>query len=146
MPGKPIQFLVLATLLLAYSCKSDRSAQETRYDVELQCETVSADDIAPESAVYALINQNKVKIATASTCQPILPEEYEHYSIPSDALAAVGGWWAGAGDYFYALEEDGVILFFHGVMSEMQEEDSFRYEKLGRFEDGRFYLQLPAAE
>jgi hypothetical protein len=146
MPVTKFFLLAFSLFLLASNCANDkgRSSKASRFEVELLCETLSADEAAPQSAVYAIVNQNKVKIANSSTCAPLSPDTYEDYGIPSNALAAVGGWWAGSGGYFYALEEDGIIVFYQGTLDEMQEDDEgFFYQKLAKFEDGRFSVQLP---
>lgn len=145
MPGTKFFLLAFFGLLLAGNCANDksRSSKASSFEVELQCETVSTDEVAPQSAIYAIVNQNKVKIANSSTCAPISPDAYEDYDIPSNALAAVGGWWAGSGGYFYAVEEAGSIVFYQGTLDEMQEEDGFFYQKLAKFEAGHFNVQLP---
>ena len=97
----------------------------------------------PQHAVYAIINQNKVKIATMSACDSIPFSAYKGYQIPEGALAAVGGSWAGTGDYLYAVEEEGKVVFYRGIASQGQAEGSFQYQEIGFFENGRFNLQLP---
>lgn len=139
-------FSLLITAFLFTACRPDSNTETDGqgFQAQLQCQTISGDESAPQSAVYAIVNQNKVKIASISVCDSIAPASYEDYGIPAAALAAVGGWWAGAGDYFYAIEEDSAVAFYQGWVDEAQEEDSYHYRKIALFQGGRFNLQLPA--
>ncbi|MCB0548939.1 MAG: hypothetical protein KDD19_15270 [Phaeodactylibacter sp.] len=138
-------FPILAFLVLFNACQSGVAdkGDEQDFTVQLQCQAISEDDALPQSAVYAIVNQNKVKLATISSCDSIPPASYEDYEIPANALAAAGGWWGGAGDYFYAIREDTVIAFYQGWADESQEDESFHYTRIGAFEDGMFNLQIP---
>lgn len=55
-------------------------------------------------------------------------DDYEQYDIPKKAKTACGGWYAGTGDYFYSIEENGVIKIFYGWADEEQDEKGFHWE------------------
>lgn len=99
--------------------------------VKLTCEMISYGEMNPKAAIYALVRENKIKIGEIVTgsCQLIPPEEYEDFKIPAEALAAAGGWWAGAGDYFYILEAETEYVVMKGVLDEMMEGDMV-YERV----------------
>ena len=138
--------LLLFTILLFSACRNNAPGEsgEKELVVRLQCEPSSQDEAFPQSAVYAIVNQNKVKLGNISQCDSIPPASYEDHEIPRGALAAAGGWWAGAGDYFYAIQEDSSVAFYQGWVEEGQEEDSYHYELVASFTDGQFILEAPA--
>ncbi len=143
---KKLALFLLATLLL--SCQSDKAsnAQEdaTRnLIVQLVCEDIGSDDLQPFFGVYAIINESKTKLREiTAVCEAIPLESYADYEIPGDALSAVGGWWAGGGDYFYAAQAAGKVTFYHATVDEMQEAPIV-YQPIATFEDGRFSVRLP---
>ncbi len=147
IPTKII-FPTFFSVILFTACQTAPADEEKEesYKVRLQCQAVSEDEAFPQSAVFAIVNQNKVKLASISNCDSIAPASYEDYEIPAEALAAVGGWWAGAGDYFYAIREDSTITFYQGWAEEGQEEESYHYSKIGIFSDGQFNLQMPVKQ
>lgn len=135
--------IFLACFFTACQTAPADEEKEESYKVRLQCQAVSEDEAFPQSAVFAIVNQNKAKLANISSCDSIPPASYEDYGIPAEALAAVGGWWAGAGDYFYAIQEDSTIAFYQGWVEEGQEEEDYHYSIVGTFADSRFNLQMP---
>lgn len=140
-----IVLAVLSAALLLSACQSgstDQSGSES-YNIQLQCQASNTEQTASQNAVYAIVNQNKVKLGSISSCDSIAPASYEDYDIPAEALAAVGGWWAGLGEYFYAIKEDSTIAFYQGWVEEGQEEERYHYTKVGTFADGQFNLQMP---
>ena len=138
-------FPAILAIMLFSACQNgpDNEAEEQSFTVQLQCQLINQDETAPRSAVYAVVNQNKVKLANISNCDSIPTASYEDYDIPKTALEAVGGWWAGAGDYFYAIQEDSTIGFYQGWADEGQEDDVYHYNKIGSFANGQFNLQMP---
>ena len=137
--AKTIVPLLFAAAFMAACQGPSENAEEKSYTVHLQCE---AED-PQQNAVFAIVNQNKVKLASINLCDSISPSSYEDFDIPAAALSAVGGQWAGVGEYFYAIEEGSAIIFYEGWMEEGQEEDNFHYHKTGTFADGQFNLQMP---
>jgi hypothetical protein len=57
-------------------------------------------------------------------------EQFEEMEIPSNAIAACGGWWAGAGDYFYLIKNDQSFDVYHGWQDEMQEDAGYHWTYL----------------
>lgn len=125
--NKVFLFFIIASMAL-FSCQSDNS-HHTATDVtatlgvQLKCETVSKDEDVPKAAIYALVRENKVKIGEIITndCKVIEADEYANFKIPADALTAAGGWWAGAGDYYYILEAENEYVVMKGRLEEMME-------------------------
>lgn len=142
---KKLALFLLATLLL--SCQSDKTSGEQKdnaekLSVQLVCEDIGSDDTQPYFGVYAIVNESKTKIKEiTAVCETIAPEAYAEHEIPSNALSAVGGWWAGGGDYFYAAQAAGKVTFYHATVDEMQE-DPIAYQPIATFEDGRFSVSL----
>ncbi|NUQ23066.1 MAG: hypothetical protein HUU34_03870 [Saprospiraceae bacterium] len=136
-----------AFLLLLAACGSDKPAEEDRsaklgtsppLNVQLICETVSESEEDPRSAVYALIDESKVKLADIAACETIPADQFGQYQIPTDAVAAVGGWWAGFGDYVYARRQGETIELFIGEMGESEEETGVQYRRIAVFSEGQF--------
>jgi hypothetical protein len=94
------------------------------------CHTLMDENENPNSQVFIQINQQRVKIADIQACDVITPDSYGRYEIPETAIAACGGWWAGAGDYFYALREGDIIRVMKGWQDEGQEDQGFHYESV----------------
>jgi hypothetical protein len=58
-------------------------------------------------------------------------EDFERMDIPQEALAACGGWWAGAGSYFYVLKspKEG-LLVYEGWADEGSDTEGYHWKKL----------------
>ena len=54
------------------------------------------------------------------SCVFIDSSTYANYQIPTEAIAAVSSWWAGSGDFVYAIETKAGILFRRASVDEMQ--------------------------
>ena len=99
--------------------------------VSFRCEALGEDENeVPKVQVFLVVNDESIKIADVNACDPIESAEYQRFNIPNNAVAACGGWWAGAGDYFYAVEIRDQILVMKGWQEENQEDDGFHYEQL----------------
>ncbi len=135
-------FIFSLFILIFAGCKTDHSSAENRsgiYQVELTCGEKSD---APSAGVFAIVNANKTKIANVNACDSIGVDAFSGLGIPADALNAVGGWWAGSGDYFYARKGgENEILFYHGVTDEMSEETQPKFQVIAAFRDGSFHFQ-----
>ncbi len=102
---------------LAFGCARDESSvtietptQESATDtkptppaladseVYLACVSTSADEGMPAHDVMLHLGGRAVKVGASAACAKLTSE---HHGIPDTALSAVGGWWAGGGDYFY---------------------------------------------
>ena len=77
-----------------------------------------------------MVNNVRTVIDSAQGCGIIDKADYKDKQIPAEAVAACGGWFAGAGDYFYAIEKNGKIVVFKGWQAEEQEDEGFHWEEV----------------
>ncbi len=133
--------LLFVSLLLLACGTENASTAATTERIDLVCENQEVDNI-PAAAVYFLAGDSKVKIASITVCETIEPEQYAEYDIPAEALAAVGGWYAGAGDYLYAVQEGEAVLVYQGMQDEMQQEPGFGYAPIASYTNGEVALML----
>lgn len=87
------------------------------------------DDGMREYAVVLSVDGTGTTIDTIATCETITPQSYDQYDIPDAAVAACGGWWAGQGEYFYAVLEKGNVAVYYGWQDEAQEDKGFHWKK-----------------
>ena len=141
--------LFLYSLLFLFSCQSN-SNQNTEAStviseevvkshatplVKLHCEFMKGateEMIYPEVEVSLFVGDKKYVIDTIYACGEILPDEYDTHNMPKSTLSACGAWYAGGGDYFYAVEERGKVVVFKGWLDEMQEDEGYHYEIVKR--------------
>jgi hypothetical protein len=135
----PFLFYVLICLSLS-SCNKNQDAEEKKTPVSVApgqndftvkaaftCEELKgADEPDPESVLYLLHSETQHTIDTISTCSIIAREMYTTYNIPLNALSAAGGWWAGRGNFYYAIQEGDSLAVMHA--SPLQQQDSAGYE------------------
>jgi hypothetical protein len=107
--------------------------QEISVNAQLICRDISKDDIMPQFEIALNLNNRMHLLDTITSCSPFTPEEYERYEIPAEAVSAAGGWFAGAGDYFYATVVGNVCTVMYGWQDEQQEDEGFHYEQVRRF-------------
>lgn len=92
-------------------------------------------DEMPQTLISIVINGVKHEVKTISGMADLIQkEQYEIMDIPSNAIAACGGWWAGAGDYFYMVNNSNAVVIYHGWQDEMQEDDGYHWELLKEIE------------
>lgn len=120
---------------LFFSCRSDKaesgSDKLSEQQVQLLCDDLQSDQDTPSASVYLKTGDRKTKIADINgSCSPIGASEYANYHMPAATLSAVGSWWAGSGDYLYAVLEDEKVVVYQGYADEMQEEAGFGYRVL----------------
>lgn len=109
-------------------------------EISFESEVVSSDEALPQSALYIVVNESKVKIANIPVCEKIEKSDYERYDIPTNAIIAAGGYWAGAGDYFYALKKGSIVTVMAGMIEEMQLEEGYNYQPLAIYQNGKMYF------
>lgn len=107
---------------------SEKSAVPEIKILTFICQTVMDEYENPHSQVFLQINEQRIKIADISACDIIGGDSFTQYEMPANALAACGGWWAGAGDYLYAVREGTHIKVMKGWQDEAQEDKGFHYE------------------
>ncbi len=88
-------------------------------------------DVTPLYDLLLMINDQPHSIQQVNACEKMnSQEDYDRYKIPMMALSAAGGWWAGAGDYFYVVVDAKTIDVFHGTQDEGSETSDFGYKKI----------------
>lgn len=149
--------IAFSLLFLAVACSSETkttsepetaSTEETTTSADTHTEdTIQEKEAAPPKSVklsgkflnedgfggshyqvLLTVDGKKEIIDTVMACEPIPVKSRADYDIPDDALAACGGWWAGAGDYFYAILKDNKVVVYHGWQDEEQEDDGFHWK------------------
>lgn len=78
--------------------------------------------------VILTVDGKKEIIDTVMACDKIPASNFAQYDIPKTALSACGGWWAGAGDYFYAIWENNKVVVYQGWQDEQQTDDGYHWE------------------
>ncbi|ASS49303.1 MAG: hypothetical protein A3D31_03740 [Candidatus Fluviicola riflensis] len=82
--------------------------------------------------VILTIDGKKEILDTVMACEPISVKSRADYDIPADALASCGGWWAGGGDYFYAIWENNNVVVYQGWQDEGQKDNGFHWKAVKR--------------
>jgi hypothetical protein len=99
----------------------------------------------PRRNVFLNVKINKMLIdSVRSECNPIGKEEFERYEIPADAIDACGGWWAGAGDYFYVVKKDGEYHIYRGWQDEQQTDEGYHWQLFGRTKETEVTFVVPS--
>ena len=109
---------------------SNDTAVTTTSGVKLVCNDLGEDSLGtPRFDVMLSVDGKETKIKTINACKDIAKTEYKTYEIPDDAISACGGWWAGAGDYYYITMKDGKPLVFEGWQDESQKEKGYHWKE-----------------
>lgn len=150
-------FTVSLVLTLTYSCTSDSEQKgETSGNRQQTIENVSDNDKEEEEAIEAAPKSVQLKgkflkedeygnsqyavlltvdgktkaVDTVLACEPIPASNFGQYNIPKTAKSACGGWWAGAGDYFYATIEKNKVVVYQGWQDEQQEDEGYHWKAM----------------
>jgi len=147
---KPINFLLLLFVLFLFNCTNNSQSsqgneatdtsvtEETNPNVVLEaveanflCRQLSQeDDIYPLFELSIQVSGTSTVLDTVNACGIFTQADYEQYEIPPNALSACGGWYAGAGDYFYAVRNQDELSIIRGWQGEGQEEPGFHYTEV----------------
>ncbi|MAT55434.1 MAG: hypothetical protein CMN32_13230 [Saprospirales bacterium] len=109
-----MKYLIFSLLVIIGACSqpADGEQQQTENGVsetpELICKEVRNADEHPDSPlseVYVRMGDYQLKVADVTICMSMDKSEYASQNIPDTALSAVGGWWAGGGDYFFLIAD-----------------------------------------
>ena len=144
---KKLLFYYFLMCIAIFACKQEGTKNtqapnaEKEIRVQLLCESLSQDVTEPLYAVYAIVEDGKVKIAETNVCETLDKEQWADYEIPAEALTAAGGWWAGGGDYFYAIQKGEEIQILQAFIDESQAEVPYVYELLATFSKGKFSFE-----
>lgn len=141
--------LISVVILVAFTaCQNDPQSGDTAAKttetttaidpstITLVCEPVEEPNMeadAPRHEVFIQIGEKKVKVADILACTTLTPDLYGPYQIPAEALSAVLGWWAGAGDLIYVVEEGGQYVVKQGYAAEEMENNDFGYKTVLTF-------------
>jgi hypothetical protein len=139
-------YLLIFTAIILMHCTNDTSQSTSKTNEGQQKEAANLNqenkavfvidnslgtDVEPRSEVSVNFNGKNTKIAAiAGAAQIIDKQEYRGKEIPENAISACGGWWAGAGDYFYMIPSDKGIIVYQGWQDEQQEDLGFHWEKV----------------
>ena len=100
-------------------------------NVKLICKELGEDSLSiPHFDVLLSADGKETKIKSINACREIAKSEYKTYEIPDTAIAACGGWYAGAGDYYYVVMQDGKAVVFEGWQDESQQEKGYHWKQL----------------
>jgi hypothetical protein len=88
------------------------------------------EDENPTSAIYVQYNEKKTLIETIHGNASIVDKSEFYLGVPKTAISACGGWWAGAGDYYYIIPSVTGVALYHGWQDEEQEDEGFHWELL----------------
>lgn len=138
--------ITILVIALVFACQSNQSEPENSnteekeaainapsIDAQFYCRDLTTSDDMPRAEVSLYLNKARYVIDTIQTCDLFEPADYAKYEIPAEAISACGGWWAGAGDYLYAIVEEDVCIVMQGWQDEQQEDDGFHYERARSF-------------
>ncbi len=147
MKYSSITFLIILTFLACQNVQTPQNTPNSKSKAEtprvieqsnvlLLCEKAKiaeTDMDLPAFEVFLQLAESKVKVADIVTCETINPEQFERYQIPSTAISAVGGWYAGAGDYLYVIEAGDQYIVKQGEMYEEKEDNDYNYQEVAKY-------------
>jgi hypothetical protein len=147
MKYKYLPIIILAFTLFLGSCQqNDTSEDQMEEEVSpkpplpesieaaFTCRSISDDEANPKYEVSIEVDGIPRVLDTIPVCNMIPAEEYAQYDIPPAAVSACGGWWAGAGDYFYAVVSGHICTVIQGWSDEQQEDEGFHYSEIRTIE------------
>ncbi len=139
-----MRFYYFLILIIGFSisCKNESQTTETNAEAtntvstetqndlpSFYIETEMSEDGTPKSTVSILVGGKKLEITKVNACEKINKADYAQHKIPAEAIAACGGWWADAGDYFYVLDDgNNNYTVMQGMMDEESAIDSYNYK------------------
>jgi hypothetical protein len=85
----------------------------------LYCNSLAPDpDGNPHSEIMLLVDGKRTKLKASNSCEEIDRSIWKNYDIPDSAINAIGGFWAGLGQYWYLVKKDGKYAVFEGFQDE----------------------------
>lgn len=85
----------------------------------------------PLTQIALVVEGQEVEIGEGQNITEIEKSDWETYQIPPTALIACGGWWAGFGDYYYVVREEGKLQIMQGFAGEgMDPDELYQYEAI----------------
>lgn len=157
IPMNKFHFVFLAALaMLTFACESSTTTstdanpaaasgdsvapapenpqKTTAITVKLGCREIrNTDDISPLAEVVLTVGDKTFAVDSCNVCADLEPASWEQYKIPKDAKAAVGGWWAGGGEYFYlSLQGTDAVVYAGWADEGAAEKDMYQYKEIQR--------------
>lgn len=84
----------------------------------------------PSSDIFLTFGKKVAKIDKVTGNVDITdPSLYAENKIPKTVLSACGSWWAGAGDYFYVIQEKNKLVIYKGWQAEEQTDKGFHWKR-----------------
>ena len=100
-------------------------------NIKIFCKELGEDSLnIPHFDVLLSTDGKETKIKTINACAEIAKSEYKTYEIPDSAIAACGGWYEGASDYYYVVMQDGKAVVFEGWQDESQKEKGYHWKQV----------------
>lgn len=139
------QILVtLSFLVFIFACQNEPKTDQSHLSkpdvvlpeltAKLICQSTNdTNDEIPKSEVFLQLGDYKLKIGYLLNCAEIDTANYSNYQIPQNALTAAGGWWAGAGDYFYVIKNGENFVVKKGIMNAQKAADDYGYKTISTF-------------
>lgn len=124
-------YIIIALFLLFLSnCKDTPKAVETKTPtINFVYTDLGIDSSAIPHTILS-VNENgtinQIDTFTVSL-SPIEKEKYAEMQIPADAIEACGGWFAGGGDYFYVINQNGRAVVYQGFLEEQQTDEGYHW-------------------
>lgn len=99
-------------------------------DGTLRCVDLGAEEYdVPRSEVYIWMGgKDDAFVGRSQACADIERKYYSSYEIPENAIDACGGWYAGSGDYYYSIQEEGMIRVYYGWQDEGEPDGGMHWE------------------
>lgn len=99
-------------------------------DGTLRCKDLGPDEYdVPRSEVYVWVGgKSENYVGKSQACMDIDSAYYSSHEIPEEAIDACGGWYAGSGDYYYSIKEEGVLKVYYGWQDEGDPDGGMHWE------------------
>lgn len=120
------KIFTLALMMLFFAVANAQSNADAKFVI---VEIVDEDENSTFE-IYVQYNKKKVLINTLNGNASIVDKSEFYMGVPKTAISACGGWWAGAGDYYYLISSAKGLAIYHGWQDEEQEDEGFHWELL----------------
>ncbi|MBI1305148.1 MAG: hypothetical protein GC181_00885 [Bacteroidetes bacterium] len=130
-------FLMAVTLASCAVQKKDADRIELKVPfpdkVVFVATSLPSSEEIPVTMVQISMDEFLYTIDTVAEASVIQKAQFADHQIPDTAIAACGGWYAGSGDYFYAIKSGNEISVYQGWQDEEQEDAGYHYERTRTF-------------
>lgn len=121
-------FILLALCLFLTQMASAQSKQVvTKFTFKSYPEDANG---MPHSDIFLTFGKKVAKIDKVTGNADLTDRSlFVENKIPNTALSACGSWWAGAGDYFYVVQEKNKLVIYKGWQAEEQTDRGFHWKR-----------------